>query len=288
MAWCKNRSTTNQIKTWTKAQPKFNQGFYSRKYWPVIPWKHEKIFLDVSLEAKHHLPQSKLNIWDETWKTYIYTSCLKTHQQAKGDWGNLLTKCIKNAFRTCSIIVFFRFARDGGCIMARIEWWFLSRWPITTAAFDTPLLHSLLEYIRYNPTVKDFKCTSTIVFICQHIRYLLHNKNKSRNKDLGIFAAIYKYERSRLERLPWRLEQRFDSAKRGRIKKNVSNLIHLWQSMAERNPGIHEGTKAMATKTSLENKPLGNGDYFAITNSSSHPLFLTEHAANGPVEAPLK
>jgi len=71
-------------------------------------------------------------------------------------------------------------------------------------------------------------------------------------------------------------------------KKNVSNLIHLWQSIAERNPGIHEGTTAMATKTSLENKPLGNGDYFAITTSSSHPLFLTEDASNGLANAPLK
>ena len=121
--------------------------------------------------------------------------------------------------------------------MARIAWWFLSRWPITTAAFDTPLLHSLLEYIRYNPTVKDFKCTSTIVFICQHIRYLLQNKNKSRNKQLGIFAAIYKYERSRLERLPWRLEQRFHSAKRGRNKKKTSATWYIygkaWQSVTQ-------------------------------------------------------
>ena len=45
---------------------------------------------------------------------------------------------------------------------------------------------------------------------------------------------------------------------------------------------------AKATKTSLENKPLGNGDYFVIITSSLHPLLLTEHAANGLVEAPLK
>ena len=45
-----------------------------------------------------------------------------------------------------------------------------------------------------------------------------------------------------------------------------------------------------ATKTSLEKKYLGNGDYFVIIASSSHTLLLTEHAANGPgpVEAPLK
>ena len=36
------------------------------------------------------------------------------------------------------------------------------------------------------------------------------------------------------------------------------------------------------------NKHLGNGEYFAIIASSSHPLLLTEHAANGLVEAPLK
>ena len=34
---------------------------------------------------------------------------------------------------------------------------------------------------------------------------------------------------------------------------------------------------------------MGNGDYFfVIIASSSHPLFLTEHAGNGLVEAPLK
>jgi len=41
------------------------------------------------------------------------------------------------------------------------------------------------------------------------------------------------------------------------------------------------------TKTSLENKHLGNEDYFVIIASSSHRLLLTEHAANGLVEAPL-
>ena len=38
----------------------------------------------------------------------------------------------------------------------------------------------------------------------------------------------------------------------------------------------------------IQNKHLGNGDYYVIIASSSHPLFLTEHAANGLVEAPLK
>ena len=45
---------------------------------------------------------------------------------------------------------------------------------------------------------------------------------------------------------------------------------------------------ATATKTSLESKHLGNGDYLVIIASSSHPLLLTELAAYGLVEAPLK
>ena len=44
----------------------------------------------------------------------------------------------------------------------------------------------------------------------------------------------------------------------------------------------------MATKTPLENKHFGSGDFFVIIASSSHPLLLTEHAANGLVEVPLK
>ena len=39
---------------------------------------------------------------------------------------------------------------------------------------------------------------------------------------------------------------------------------------------------------SLENKHFGNGDLFVIIASSSYALLLTEHAANGLVEAPLK
>ena len=42
------------------------------------------------------------------------------------------------------------------------------------------------------------------------------------------------------------------------------------------------------TKMSLKNKHFGNGDYFVRIASSSHALLLTEHAANGLVEAPLK
>ena len=41
-------------------------------------------------------------------------------------------------------------------------------------------------------------------------------------------------------------------------------------------------------KGSLENKHLGNGDNFVIIASSSPRLLLTEHVANGLVEAPLK
>ena len=44
----------------------------------------------------------------------------------------------------------------------------------------------------------------------------------------------------------------------------------------------------MATKAPLENTRLGNGDYFVIIASSSRPLLLTDHDANGLVEAPLK
>ena len=36
---------------------------------------------------------------------------------------------------------------------------------------------------------------------------------------------------------------------------------------------------ATETKISLKNKLLGNGEYFVINASSSHPLLLTEHAA---------
>ena len=38
----------------------------------------------------------------------------------------------------------------------------------------------------------------------------------------------------------------------------------------------------------LEIENLGNGDYFVIIASSSHPLLLTGHATNGLVEEPLK
>ena len=49
----------------------------------------------------------------------------------------------------------------------------------------------------------------------------------------------------------------------------------------------HDGN-GNRTKTSLETKHLGNSDYLVIIASSSHALLLTEHAANGLVEAPLK
>jgi len=44
---------------------------------------------------------------------------------------------------------------------------------------------------------------------------------------------------------------------------------------------------ATETKMVLENKHLGNGDYFLIIASSSPPLLLTEHTANGLVEVLL-
>ena len=47
--------------------------------------------------------------------------------------------------------------------------------------------------------------------------------------------------------------------------------------------------KTAAKEMNKNNKHLGNGDYFAIIHdSSSHPLLVTEHAANGVAEAPLK
>ena len=45
---------------------------------------------------------------------------------------------------------------------------------------------------------------------------------------------------------------------------------------------------AKTTKTSLENEHLGNVDHFVIITSSSDPLLLTEHAANGLLEGSLK
>ena len=46
---------------------------------------------------------------------------------------------------------------------------------------------------------------------------------------------------------------------------------------------------ATAKKTSLENKQiLQNGDYFVIIASRLRPLLLTEHAANGQLEALLR
>ena len=47
------------------------------------------------------------------------------------------------------------------------------------------------------------------------------------------------------------------------------------------NWGAYAKATATAAKTSLENKHLGNGDYFQIIASSSHPILMIEHAANG-------
>jgi len=52
--------------------------------------------------------------------------------------------------------------------------------------------------------------------------------------------------------------------------------------------GASTATTATATKTSLENKHLRNGGYFVIIASSSLPLLLAGHAANGLVEVPVK
>ena len=51
---------------------------------------------------------------------------------------------------------------------------------------------------------------------------------------------------------------------------------------------LKAATMATTTKTRFENKHLENGDYFAIIAPSSLALLLTEYAANGLVEAPLK
>ena len=45
--------------------------------------------------------------------------------------------------------------------------------------------------------------------------------------------------------------------------------------------------RATEMKATLEKKYLGNGDYFVIIASSSHPLLLTEHASKR-VKGPLK
>ena len=52
--------------------------------------------------------------------------------------------------------------------------------------------------------------------------------------------------------------------------------------------GRLSGNDDNGNETLLENNHLRNGGYFTIIASSSHPLLLTEHAANGLVETPLK
>ena len=71
------------------------------------------------------------------------------------------------------------------------------------------------------------------------------------------------------------------------------SYIFRWRSRFRRRRGclsslVKTATKATATKTTLENNHLENVDYFAIIASSSHLLLLTELAASGLVEAPLK
>ena len=53
-------------------------------------------------------------------------------------------------------------------------------------------------------------------------------------------------------------------------------------------PNMRAARTATATKTSLENKHLENGDYFVSIAFSYHPLLLTENAGNGLLEASLK
>ena len=50
---------------------------------------------------------------------------------------------------------------------------------------------------------------------------------------------------------------------------------------------LKQQTTVTATKTSVENKYLENGDCIVIIASSLHPLLLTEQAGNRLVKAPL-
>ena len=71
------------------------------------------------------------------------------------------------------------------------------------------------------------------------------------------------------------------------MSRFLVNNFCTYYSNFERNPS-KAATTLTAMKTSLENVHLGNGDDFVIIASSSHPLLLTEHAANGLVAVPLK
>ena len=64
-------------------------------------------------------------------------------------------------------------------------------------------------------------------------------------------------------------------------RKIVSNEFIWIKFPPQNNRELKVAATATATKTSLENKHSGNGDYFVIIASSSHPLLLIEHAANG-------
>ena len=68
------------------------------------------------------------------------------------------------------------------------------------------------------------------------------------------------------------------------LQEEVKSLFNSWNELLG-NLSSNDGT---VKKASLENWHLGNGDDFFIIVRSSYPLLLTEPAANGLVEAPLK
>ena len=74
------------------------------------------------------------------------------------------------------------------------------------------------------------------------------------------------------------------SINRPQLPSSSRPLLLLWLQGVIGRLNSNDGT---ATKTSLENKHLGKGDYFVIISSFLHLLLLTEHAANGLVEAML-
>ena len=74
------------------------------------------------------------------------------------------------------------------------------------------------------------------------------------------------------------------------MKPVVGARFELWDTALHpiTNRELKQPRGQWQQKTSHENKHLGNGDYFVIIAFSSHPLLLTEHAANGLVQAPFK
>ena len=68
----------------------------------------------------------------------------------------------------------------------------------------------------------------------------------------------------------------------------IHTAITINDLTSELQPDIMRSLSSNDDNEPLENRHLGNDDYFAFIASSSHPLLLTEHAANGLLEAPLK